>query len=163
MLVLFSGVNTDSQFMDLIEPVIRARVQGPTTFYDSYLIYDPDEQKRKRSWPGEAETLRSTYTGVKLDLVIAVSSPAIDSAMQYRDKLFPGVPIVITEVDRREIEGRVWQGVPGVTGLTIWMGIGETIDLALLNLTPKRWQLSQRRGHPGWQSRTPSFSVGRIR
>ena len=75
VLVLFSGINTDNQFMDLIEPVIRARAPTPTTFYDAYLILEPDEQKRKRSWQSEAETLRSTYTGVKLDLVIAVSSP----------------------------------------------------------------------------------------
>jgi PAS domain S-box-containing protein len=128
VLVLFSGVDTDNQFLDLIEPVIRAGVPGPTTFYDSYLVYDPDEQKRKRSWQSEAETLQSTYAGVKLDLVIAVSSPAIAFAMQYRDKLFPGVPIVISQVDRREIEGHVW---PGVTGITIRVGIGETIDLAL--------------------------------
>jgi PAS domain S-box-containing protein len=128
VLVLFSGIHTDNQFMDLIEPVIRARAPTPTTFYDAYLVSESDEQKRNRSWQSEAETLRSTYSGVKLDLVIAVSSPAIDFAMQYRDKLFSGVPIVITQVDQREIEGRIW---PGVTGLTIWMGIGETLDLAL--------------------------------
>jgi len=128
VLVLFSGINSDNQFLDIIEPVIRARVPRPITFYDAYLIYDPDEEKRTRSWPSEAEIFRSTYARVKLDLVIAISAPAIDFAMQYRDEIFPGVPIVITQVDRREIEGRIG---PGMTGLTIQMGIGETIDLAL--------------------------------
>jgi PAS domain S-box-containing protein len=127
-LVLFSGIRTDNQFLDLIEPVIRARVPGPITFYDAYLIYNQEEEKGKSSWQSEAETLRSTYAGVKFDIVIAVSSQAIHFAVQYRDKLFPGVPIVITQVDRREIDGRIW---PGVTGLTLSMGIGETIDLAL--------------------------------
>lgn len=127
-LVLFSGIRTDNQFLDLIEPVIRARVPGPITFYDAYLIYNQNEEKGKSSWQSEAETLRSTYAGVKFDIVIAVSSQAIHFTVQYRDKLFPGVPIVITQVDRREIEGRIW---PGVTGLTFSMGIGETIDLAL--------------------------------
>jgi PAS domain S-box-containing protein len=128
VMVLFSGIRTDNEFLDLIEPVIRARVPGAITFYDAYLIYNQDEEKEKSSWQSEAETIQSTYAGVKLDLVIAVSSQAIHFAMQYRDKIFPGVPIVITQVDRREIEGQIW---PRVTGLTFSMGIGETIDLAL--------------------------------
>jgi hypothetical protein len=127
VLVLFSGIRTDNQFLELIEPVMRARVPGPITFYDAYLIYNQDETKEKSSWQSEAETIRNT-SGVKLDLVIAVSSQAIHFAMEFRDKSFPDVPIVITQVDRREIEGRIW---PGVTGLTFSMGIGETIDLAL--------------------------------
>jgi PAS domain S-box-containing protein len=128
VMVLFSGIRTDNDFLDLIEPVIRAHVPGPITFYDSYLIYNQDEEKGKSSWQSEAETIQRTYAGVKLDLVIAVSSQAIHFAMQYRDKIFPGVPIVITQVDRREIAGQIW---PHVTGLTFSMGIGETIDLAL--------------------------------
>jgi PAS domain S-box-containing protein len=128
VLVLFSGRGSDNGFVDLIQPVIKARVPGPITFYDAYLIYSQDEEKDKFAWEGEAEVFRRTYAGVKLDLLIAVSSQAVHFVMQYRDKMFPGVPIVITEIDRREIEGKIW---PGVAGVTISMGIGETIDLAL--------------------------------
>jgi PAS domain S-box-containing protein len=47
--------------------------------------------------------------------------------MQYRDKMFPGVPIVFTDIARQEAE-EMW---PGVTGVIVPMGMRETIDLAL--------------------------------
>ena len=128
VLVLFSGIGTDDTFLNLIEPVIRSRVREPVTFYDAYLVHGYDEKSEKLSLESEAETFRRTYAGVKLDVVIAISAPAMQFAVQYRDKLFPGTPIVITEVDRREIDGPIG---PGITGVTISMGIAETIDLAL--------------------------------
>jgi hypothetical protein len=42
--------------------------------------------------------------------------------------MFPGVPIVFTAVGTRQFAGQTW---PGVTGLTVPVGLGETIDLAL--------------------------------
>ena len=128
MLVLFSGIGTDDTFLNLIQPVIRSRVREPVTFYDAYLVHGHDEAAEKFSLQSEAETFRRTYAEVKLDVVIAVSAPAIRFAVQYRDKLFPGTPIVITQVDRREIADLVGTGI---TGVTISMGIAETIDLAL--------------------------------
>jgi PAS domain S-box-containing protein len=47
--------------------------------------------------------------------------------MQYRDKMFPGVPIVFTDVSRQEAQ-TMW---PDVTGVIVPAGMGETIDLAL--------------------------------
>ena len=75
-----------------------------------------------------AETLRRGYGGVKLDLVIAATYPVLQFAMQYRDKMFPGVPIVFTDVSDLEGRQKMW---PGVTGVISSVGMRETIDLAL--------------------------------
>src|SRR5205823_13092764 len=48
-------------------------------------------------------------------------------AVRYRDQMFPGVPIVFTDVGQQE-EGKIFPGVPGVISP---VGIRETIDLAL--------------------------------
>lgn len=79
VLVLFSGIGTDDKFLNLIEPVIRSRVREPITFYDAYLVHGHDEETEKLSLGSEAETFRRTYAGVKLDVVIAISAPAMIS------------------------------------------------------------------------------------
>ncbi len=66
---------------------------------------------------------------MKLDLVIASNPEQLKFAVQYRDKIFPGVPIVFLAVSSRELEGqKMW---PGVTGVAVPVGLRETIDLAL--------------------------------
>ncbi|WP_254062545.1 PAS domain S-box protein [Acidobacterium sp. S8] len=84
--------------------------------------------KIKFSQESQAETFRRLYAEVKLDVVIAVAPQALLFAVKYRDRIFPDVPIVFTQVGTREFLGRTW---PRVTGLTVPVGIGETIDLAL--------------------------------
>ena len=110
-----------------IEPLIRTRVPVPVNFYHAYLEESREEDKSYLNI--EAETFRRTYVGVKLDLVIAANPEELQFAVQYRNKVFPGVPIVFTGVSTRELEGqKMW---PGVTGVTVPVGLRETIDLAL--------------------------------
>jgi PAS domain S-box-containing protein len=66
---------------------------------------------------------------MKLDLVIASNPEQLKFALQYRDKIFPGVPIVFLAVSSRELEGK--RMLPGVTGVAVPVGLRETIDLAL--------------------------------
>ena len=133
VLILFSSIEQNPHFVDVVEPAIRKRVPGPIDFHIEYLSYlsyrvsQPAEVERLHQ-ESEAETFRRRYAGLKLDLVIAVSPQALLFANEYRDKMFPGVPIVFTQLGTREFQGRTW---PGVTGLTVPVGIGETIDLAL--------------------------------
>ena len=109
----------------LMESTVRARVSGPINFYTSS-VENPqfDEESYRRSL---AETLRRGYAGVKLDLVVAASYPVLQFVMQYRDEMFPGVPVIFTDVPIRQ--GRkLW---PDVTGVITTVGLRETIDLAL--------------------------------
>jgi PAS domain S-box-containing protein len=108
-----------------MESTVRARVPGQINFYTAS-VENPrfDEEEYRQSL---AETIRRGYSGVKLDLVVAATYQVLQFTMQYRDKMFPGVPIVFTDVGRQEAE-TMWPGVPGVI---VPMGMRETIDLAL--------------------------------
>ena len=126
VLLLVSSVQHEGRFSD-VELSIRARVPGSITFHHSYLEASQTEQKSYLE--SQAETFRRTYAGMKLDLVIADNPEQLKFAVQYRDKIFPGVPIVFMAVSSRELEGqRMW---PGVTGVAVPVGLRETIDLAL--------------------------------
>ena len=127
VLVLFSILERDTNFLDSIEATMRARVPGHITFYDAYLEYAQVEEKSYRD--SQAETFRRTYAGVKIDLVITNNPEALHFAVEYRNKIFPGVPIVFTEVGTSELEGQ--EIGPEVTGVSVPVGLRETIDLAL--------------------------------
>ena len=125
VLVLYGALRSDPQFLDLVMPAIRARVAGPVTFYEEYLVNFPDDASYKAS---QAETLRREYAGaMKPDLVIAVRPQAADFAVKYRDIMFPGVPIVYSGIT----SALSWPVSPRTTGVRFAVGVGETIDLAL--------------------------------
>src|ERR1700723_250889 len=113
--------------IDSLESVLRAKVPFALNFYVEYLEsrrFANDGYQR-----GLVDTLRETYAGQKLDLVITESYPALQFALGHRDELFRGVPIVFYGVDSSRIAGQqMW---PGVTGVTETVGVRATIDLAL--------------------------------
>ena len=127
VLFLFSSVKYSDETMSVIEPSIRAQVPQHITFYDAYLDDPQVEEKSYRE--SLAETLRRRYAGVQLDVVIACNPAAIRFATEYRDKIFPAVPIVFAGIGTRELGGPMMQ--PGVTGVTSPTGFRETIELAL--------------------------------
>jgi two-component system sensor kinase FixL len=76
-----------------------------------------------------ASHLKPRYAGKRFDLVVAVGGSGLNFALDYRETLFPGVPIVFCAVERREIEGRTLP--PDVTGLPITFDFRGTLELAL--------------------------------
>jgi PAS domain S-box-containing protein len=126
VVVLFSDFGQRTNFLDLFETSLRSQVPVPITFYEAYL--DSPQGGDASYLRSEADTLRRRYNGLKLDAVIAVGPSALQFAFQYRDSIFPAVPIAFTGLATRQFAGQTW---PGVTGLTTPVGLGETIDLAL--------------------------------
>ena len=114
------------QSWGLMESTVRARVPGQINFYTAS-VENPrfDEEAYRESL---AETLSRGYAGVKLDLVVAATYQVLQFTLQYRDTMFPGVPVIFTDVSRQEEAQKMW---PDVTGVIIPNGMGETIDLAL--------------------------------
>jgi PAS domain S-box-containing protein len=108
-----------------MESTVRSRVPAQVNFY-SASVENPRfyEEGYRESL---AETLQRGYGGVKLDAVVAATYPVLQFAMQFRDRIFPGVPIVFTDVSAQEAP-KSW---PGVTGVVSPLGLKETIDLAL--------------------------------
>jgi PAS domain S-box-containing protein len=82
----------------------------------------------------QVEFLRRKYAGRKVDLVITWVSPALDFALEHRPEIFPGVPIVFSTIEEREIKSRKLP--PDVIGVPIALDQKGTLDLAL-RLHPK--------------------------
>jgi PAS domain S-box-containing protein len=128
VLVMYSFTAGNS-FPEL-EPLkssVRARLSTPVNFYVEYLdsVRFSDPAYRESL----SETLHHAYSGTKLDLVVVGAYPALRFAVDYRDRVFPGVPIVFVGVDAsRLVEQKTW---PGVTGLEASADIHGSVDLAL--------------------------------
>ncbi|HTS67912.1 MAG TPA: PAS domain S-box protein, partial [Terriglobia bacterium] len=126
VLLLFGNPRQRTNFVEWLDPPLRARFPGEIAIYETYL--ESPAGDAAAYWDSEAESLRRRLSKFNLDLVITVGPAEFEFALQYRDKIFPHAPILFTEVGTRQFGGKTW---PGVTGLTVPVGIGETIDLAL--------------------------------
>jgi PAS domain S-box-containing protein len=124
VLVLVS-VGRGHMSIDQMESSLRSRVPWPVNFSIVYLENPRFEEKPYRE--SLAETLRRGYGGEKQDLVIAVSEPALLFAVEYRHKMFPGVPIIFMSISSSLADQRM----PGVTGVATRAGTRGTVDLAL--------------------------------
>jgi PAS domain S-box-containing protein len=142
VLILHNWANLPQSWA-LMESTVRARVPGQINFYTASVENPRFEEEEYRE--SLAETLRRGYGGVKLDLLVAASYPVLQFAMENRDKMFPGVPIVFTDVTAYQA-GSV---PPGVTGVTSPLGMRETIDLAL-HLQPDTNAVAIITGVTGW-------------
>ena len=123
VLVLSGGRGRVS--INQMESSLRAHFSEPVNFSIVDLENPRFEQKSYRD--NLAEALRAGYSSEKLDLVVAVMTLALQFALQYRDKVFPGVPIVFMS-NISPLPEKMW---PGVTGVESTTGVQETIDLAL--------------------------------
>ena len=112
--------------LDNLKAAIRSRVNAPVNFYVHYLeaqgLEDPNYDHSL------SENLRSELRGVKLDVVITAVYSSYQFALRHRDELFPGVPVVFSYVHASRVDGK--QLPPGVTGVTVSVGIRNTLELA---------------------------------
>src|SRR3954454_1595874 len=128
VLVLYSFTKRDAfHALEPLQSTVRSRFSAPVHFTVEYLEsqhFGIDGYRQSVS-----EVLRHTYEGKTFDLVVAGAYPALRFAVDYRDRIFPGVPIVFLEVAASRIANQVvW---PGVTGVTLVVDIRGSLDLAL--------------------------------
>ncbi len=116
----------DPAYVDQIESLVRARVRGPVNFYIEYM--DATRAEDKDYQRNLTISLRDTYGGRKLDLVMLSGYPTLDLVLRHRSELFRRVPIVYFSMETRNIAGRTW---PGITGVTETQDVKAVIDLAL--------------------------------
>jgi PAS domain S-box-containing protein len=113
--------------LEILKSTMRSHVGTPVDFHVEYLgsaRFDAPGYEK-----GVIESLASVYGGKKIDLVIADYYPALRFAVDHRQELFPGAPIVFSSVPPKRLEGqKPW---PGVTGITMNVDLQGTIDLAL--------------------------------
>jgi len=113
--------------LEALKETVRSRVSAPVDFYVEYL----ESQRFGSAGYQQAlvETIRQSYGGRHIDLVVVVAYPALQFAIDHREQLFPGIPIVfITVPSSRLPDGMPWLGVTGVTSNADVRG---SLDLAL--------------------------------
>jgi PAS domain S-box-containing protein len=128
VLILYSFTDRRAQDdLEALKAATRSRVGVPVDFHVEYLgsaRFDAPGYEK-----AVTESLASVYGRKKIDLVIAVYYPALRFAVDHRQDLFPGTPIVFSSVPPRRFQGqKLW---PGVTGVTMQVDLQGTIDLAL--------------------------------
>ncbi len=126
VLYSFSPRETFTQ-LEPLKKAARARFSGSIHFYVEYLesLRFSDAGYRKAL----AETTIESYRGRKIDLIVVVAYPALQFALDYRDRIGPALPIVFASV----APSRLANGIPwlGVTGVTTGTDLGKTLNLAL--------------------------------
>src|SRR5262245_36221118 len=110
---------------EAIRQVLLSRDDAPVDYFSEYLESDrfPDEQATLAF----RDYLQRKYHGHRIDVVIAITDPALQFVLQYRDQLFPGVPIVASASSTLGPD----LSAVGVTGTTWRTADVETIELAL--------------------------------
>jgi PAS domain S-box-containing protein len=127
VLILFSFSERKLLDIELLKSNVRSHLSVPVNFYVEYMESQRFENRDYQK--SLSESLRVVYAKEKLDLVIVIAYPALQFAAEFRDRIFPGVPIVFMWVAPGRIEGRtLW---PDVTGITIREDVRGTLDLAL--------------------------------
>jgi len=134
VLVLYSHKNPQP-YTELINKAILSTLESNKTYrFEYYIEYMdttrfPDGVYFKRL----LDFYRQKYSSRKMDLLIAVSVPALDFLLKYRGELFSETPIIFCGVGKRRLSNLSLG--PNVTGITWKTDIKRTIDVAL-NLHP---------------------------
>src|SRR5215510_1729321 len=99
---------------------------------DIQIRFEPLDISRFQDARGRAllaDFLRQKYAGQKIDLLVAALAPSLDFALEYRQEIFPGAPLVFAALAEEEIRKRT---LPlDVVGIPIEMDLAGTLELAL--------------------------------
>jgi signal transduction histidine kinase len=107
-----------------------------------------------------ANFLQQKYAGQKVELVIAALSPALDFALEYREQIFPGIPIVFAAVDDEEVRTRT---IPAdVVGAPLEYDLRGTLELAL-RLQPETRRVFVIVGSASYDARWEALARQRLR
>ena len=111
----------------LREAITRAEHGAPTEFYAETL----DMFRFPQTLLAEdiVALLRKKYRGLKVDVVVAAGSIALDFAQRYRAEIWPGAAIVFHSVPVTSLERRGLD--PHTIGVPVRLEFGQTLDLAL--------------------------------
>jgi signal transduction histidine kinase len=98
------------------------------------IVYSVEHLETERFPAGDAtmalrDAIRRKYRSRPIDLVIAIADPALQFALEFRDELFPGAPIVYSGLTMPDLVERGESS--GVTGVLRTVAYGETLKLAL--------------------------------
>jgi signal transduction histidine kinase len=110
-----------------IRDALVSRPDVPVDYYTEYLESD-------RFPPEEAslalrDYIRRKYRDRRIDVVVAVSEPAMQFVLEHRQALFPDAPVVFSTVSPPAADRSAGAGLTGVVSR---LAFKETLDLALM-------------------------------
>ena len=113
--------------IDEIESTVRKEFASPVDFFietiDTARFSGDDYDSRL------AELYLETYGRMKLDLVVAIASPAVDFALRQRARLFPQAPLLFGVIEARVL---AQQSIPPNTGAVfVRVDAPSTLQMAL--------------------------------
>jgi PAS domain S-box-containing protein len=83
----------------------------------------------KKHFPLVADLLEGKYAKRKLDVIIAMDNAALEFALQYRQRISPGTPLVFCGIN--DFAPSIIAGQPSVTGVAEYLDSAGTLGLAL--------------------------------
>ena len=127
VLLLYSFTKDFFPELEPMKSTLRAHAGVPVNIYLEYLdstrFNDPEYRKRLSA------TISQAYASSRPDLVIVGLYPALRFALDFRQQMFPDVPILFFGVDTRRLQGL--ETLRAVTGVTVTVDIRGSINLAL--------------------------------
>ncbi|MEP3479708.1 MAG: ATP-binding protein [Fuerstiella sp.] len=115
------------------DDTIEAIVAGVQPRYPdlTFLIEDMDTKRHSLDELRQSllTTYRRKYHDIKLSAVVTVDNNAFEFAIQHRESLFPGVPLIFCGLNG--FQPSMLDGVKGVTGVTEAIDIDATVQMAL--------------------------------
>jgi signal transduction histidine kinase len=106
---------------------VQARSRMPAEFFAETL--DMHRFPRAQFDDELVALLRKKYAGLKVDVVVAAASIALDFALRHRADIWPGAVIVFHSVSPDDL--RQHDLGPEMIGVPVQLEIGQTLDLAL--------------------------------
>jgi len=115
---------------DMIQEGLSRTIAATFPKAELYVEYmNTKRQSANTLFPILPELYKRSYSGIKFDLIIASDNNALDFLLLYRDRLFPGTPVVFCGIN--DIFKYQFKAGSGYTGVDENADISATIDIGL--------------------------------
>lgn len=119
-------------FARLFRPELERSSPAPVDFVEAALQPAPSAQRESDG--AIFDRVKAAFGGMPLDLVVPIGGPAAAFAQNYRDQLFPGIPVLMASVDNRFVRTRTL--APNETAVTVQHDPPKMLD-TILRLLPE--------------------------
>ena len=134
-----------------LREALRTDTNPPVNYYSEYL--ESEEFPPETASTALRDYIRRKFEGRHIDVVIASATPALEFALNYREELFPAVPIIFSAGLMPDV---MLQNRPaGITGVVNDVTFAETVELALglHPLVKQVFVVAQSPSSPGYDQR----------
>ena len=111
----------------VLKQTLQSDASMPVDYFTEYL--ESDRFPPDTASSALADYIRRKYAGRSIDVVVAVSDPALEFVLQHRAELFPNAPVVASVTTT--IDSRVRVEGPGATGVISGVAYDRTLAMAL--------------------------------